>query len=204
MMPPAAVFALSPNGRALAVNDGRSMMVFDVYIGATVVIATGAVWARTGAFSADGAHVAGTVAGELATWRLDDGTEDDILPAPPDLAIGDLVLSADWSTAAVVDGSLSGSSLVVWNTSTLAVSRFPVSYYLDSPLAMVGTTIVLDEWVAHSPFMGDFGALHLIDATTGADLRGFAATNSTRSLFLAPDGSRAYTLETPDVVAWCR
>ena len=66
----------------------------------------------------------------------------------------------------------------------------------------IGTaTVAVSEYLEHA-HAADYYVTHLYDVATGTELRRF--DSGTNTVLLTPDGQRAYTLDGPDVIAWCR
>ncbi len=190
---------LSPDGRSIAVDNSSTMLV-DVGSGATQTIDPMGGWAIGAPFSPDGTHLAGRANGAVATWPVGGGLRDDILAAPPQAAGqgNGLAMASDWSLAAAAhDGGV-----VVWD---------PLSGNVALDLSLPGTfsgvqslgtaTVAVSEYLAHA-HADDYYITHLYDIPTGTELRRF--DSNTGTVLLTPDGQRAYTLDGPDVIAWCR
>jgi WD40 repeat protein len=216
-------FALSPDARTVAISEktesfnqttatfslATSQEFLDVATGAAVPVAAPGPWTQGSAFSPDSLHIAGWADGALATWRLADGVEDNVLVAPADVAptgyatVPSIALSGDWSLAA----ALNGASLVVFDpragTELSKTPGFSPAGYADTVLGVAGETVAVSTFLVHV-FPGDYFVTRLYDAPTGAELRAFPGSDGTRPLLLAGAGDRAFTLEAPDVIAWCR
>ena len=216
-------FALSPNGQTVALSqtnetfesttatfsETTSMKFVNVGTGASQSVAPAAPWVGGSAFSPDSLHVAGWFDGALATWRVVDAVQDDVLLAPADVAPTGVVttpsiaLAGDWSVAA----ALNGASLVVFDprdgTEISNTPGFSPEAYQDTVLGVAGATVAVSRYLIHT-FAADYYVTHLYDAPTGLDLRVFAGSDGSRPVLLAGGGDRAYTLEPPDVIAWCR
>jgi WD40 repeat protein len=202
-------FALSPDGRTLGVlwPDGSPMLV-DNQSATLVDIASGAAqtidpltgWATGAPFSPDNTHLAGRVHGAVATWPVSGGLRDDVLTAPPAVAMGsDLALATDWSLAAAVrDGGF-----VVWNplSGGIALDLSVSGVYGNAILSLATATVAVSQYLTHE-HAGDYSITHLYDIPTGTELRRF--DSNTGTVLLTPDGQRGYTLDGPDVIAWCR
>jgi WD40 repeat protein len=205
-----AFFSLSPDGRTIAAADGggASTTLIDVATGKTRTTAADGAWTAGALFSPDSLELAGR-SGGLATWRAADGVRDDLLTAPGGAIPADtpldpfsVALASDWSRAAVVNFD----RLVVWDPRTGAeMSEVPgLGTGLPSTVAAVaGATAAANDYL--EPYNGVASwVLRLYDAPSGIELRAFDAGPATRLVLLGNDGTRAYTLEGPDVIAWCR
>ena len=201
-------FVLSPDAHTIAANDGLgSTALIDVTTGAVQPVQP---WAAGAPFSPDSTHLVGWV-GALATWHVPDAVRDDVLLAPADLAPANpsttavnVGLASDWSLAA----ALSGTSLLVWDPRTgveLWKGGGVQSGAPASILGVAGSTVAVNQFLTHT-FWADYDVTNLYDVQTGAELRTFGGYSERAgwSLLLGPDGSRAYTLEPPDVITWCR
>ncbi|HXU62416.1 MAG TPA: WD40 repeat domain-containing protein [Polyangia bacterium] len=203
---PRVAFALSPDARTIALPQGEATVLADVASASTQTLSLLPQWAWVAGapFSPDGAHLAGRLSGVLSTWRVLDGVRDDFLPAPPPTSAfntGAMALTSDWSLAAATNEK----DFVLWDllgaAAPLVVPGVPYQY--SSILAVGTATVAVNEYLSHT-FGGDFYVAHLHDTRTGTQLRQFAGYPGARPLLLSPDGQRAYTLEGPDVIAWCR
>lgn len=216
-------FALSPDGRTVALSEATdtfnrttatfslatSMQFVDVATAAARSVAPAAAWVRGSAFSPDSLHLSAWSNGGLVTWRLADGVEDDVLVAPADVAptgyvtVPSIALAPDWSVAA----ALNGASLVVFDphagTELSNTPGFRPTGYEDTVLGIAGATVAVSTFLVHV-FPSDYFVTHLYDALTGVELRAFPGSDGTRPVLVAGAGDRAYTLESPDVIAWCR
>jgi len=111
-------------------------------------------------------------------------------------------LTGDWSLAAAVNGT----ALVFWDPrdgTELWKTAFFSSGYGDTVLGVAGATVAVNQYLVHT-FEADYYVAHLYDLPSGVELRAFEAYGGARPLLLGADGTRAYTLEPPDVIAWCR
>ena len=203
--------ALSPDGRTLGIlsSDGRSSTadswsttLVDVGSGATTqTIDPMGFWATGAPFSPDSAHLAGRADGAVATWPLGGGLRDDILAAPSQAAgVGNgLALTSDWSLAGAVDDG----GIVLWNplTGNIALDLAVPDVFGNAILSLGTATVAVSEYAGHV-HAADYMITHLYDVATGTELRRF--DSSTGAVLLTPDGQRGYTLDGPDVIAWCR
>jgi WD40 repeat protein len=202
-------FAMSPDGRTLLMGNGSTTdALIDTATGAAHPVQGTGQWPVGAPFSADSLHLTGWAGGALATWRVADGVRDDILVTPPDILPQkgeqwpDLAFASDWSVAA----ALNGSALVLWDPSTgREIGTFPgfASGFGGSVLGMGGATVAVDQYLAHT-FEAEWYVARLYDVPTGVELRAFPAYGGHRPLLVGADGTRAYTLEPPDVITWCR
>jgi hypothetical protein len=137
-----------------------------------------------------------------------DATRDDVVVAPVSVAPADprgvpsIAFASDWSLAA----ALNGTSLIVWDPRSGAKLSETAGFsfgYGNTVLGVAGPTVAVNQYLVHV-FPGELYVARLYDAPTGVQLREFDPYYGSRPLLLAADGSRAYTLEPPDVIAWCR
>lgn len=201
--------ALSPDGRTVGIlsSDGRSIQadnqsatLVDAGSGATQMIDPMGSWATGAPFSPDSAHLAGRANGAVATWPLGGGLRDDVLAAPSQAApASGLTLASDWSLAAAAhDGGI-----VVWDprSGSVALDLSLPGVFGNAILSLGTETVAVSEYLEHE-HAADYMIAHLYDVPTGTELRRF--DSNTGTVLLAPDGQRAYTLDGPDVIAWCR
>jgi WD40 repeat protein len=202
-------FALSPDGRTVGIlapdggsilADNRSATLVDVASGASQTIDPMGFWATGAPFSPDSGHLAGRANGSVATWPVGGGLRDDILVAPSQAAPGnDLTLASDWSLAAA--GYDAG--VVVWNPldGNISLDLSLPGTFGAATVSLGSATLAVSQYLEHE-HASDYQITHLYDIPTGTELRRFDSSTST--VLLSPDGQRAYTLDGPDVIAWCR
>jgi WD40 repeat protein len=200
-------FAISPDAQTIAANAGGTVVtLINVTTGKVQSVQPVHSWASGGTLSPDGAHLAGW-ADAPATWRLADAVRDDVLIAPADLTPVDpdttpsIALASDWSLAAATNGP----AVVVWDPrSGTEISKITgLANDQNGVLGVAGGTVAVNEYLEHT-FGGEYYVVHLYDVSSGAELRVFDAAGAAPPLLLGADGTRAYTLEPPDVITWCR
>jgi WD40 repeat protein len=205
--------ALSPDAETIAIDDGNVAVLADVATGRWWATEAGSGTFVVGApFSPDGAVLAGSMNGSFVTWPVADGAPDRVLIAPPEASLQGTGLAAGTSLALTPDWSLAAAAnvdaLVVWDPLT-GTTRLDVPIphtsclNCNSVLALGNGTVAVDQDLGRLSG-ADFFAPVLYDTTTGTELRRFLPDAGAGPVLLTPDGERAYTIEGPDVIAWCR
>jgi WD40 repeat protein len=197
-------FALSPDGRHLAYDDGKGGLQVASVAGGSRVLSQRP--AALEGWSADGTQVGAWAPDdegvtEFAVFALADGSKVLSYPAP---SATRRAMAADWSRSVGQGGpsTWSAEDLSVWSAPDAALLRtWPgQAWYQRPPLAIApdGSFVSAVAYLIHTRAQ-DFTVNRVWDVASGAELRIFSPRRP-----LAIGHNRIFTIEGANAAVWCR